>query len=665
MAPYNEDMETFSSAAVMETDVVPVISGSGDRDNTGELPKSILDYYINIEKVLEREEFDNDSERGLLEEKLLEQIQSDGITKILYHWDCSRVVERLLVNCSSGTLLEVGSLLLPHIVEIACHNFASHVLELFIMKLVKEIYTKETHEVVELAENLFRKLCLDVANLMSSVHGSYLLRIALQVLVGVRVEEDKRKRKRWDIGKNSFYETSSTHPSLKKILHKFTKRLVKIDVGDLMWSEKGAPLLSVLLILLHRTNNKSLPNLKSVISSSFDKKVTDYQGFEQFGSLPAVLLDSKASYVVQSFIKICSKEELENLYNQQYKDKIVPLSLHPTANYTIQTMLEHVPSRALAQDMCSKIVPIFEDLLAESITGVVISVTKCCHHHGLTSNFDIIKVLQDAFHIPDDQLHLFFRCIMSLTTHDVLLGKLESYKKPTLSGKPRRDRFEATLAGSLLLQGLFQLGLVGSLEEGLCGLSEDHIVYLSTDPQSSHAIQAFLSSLTIPATQKHRFLKTAVFVVDRLVTTPSGSRIVEAMWHAADSQIKSSIAQILISKESAIRDNTYGSIVWRNCNLKAFKQGVTSWEESERKKKKNIESFEKIISDKVTADKENGTENNELSNEIDMVESAILDDIVKPVKTKKAKKKRTDSENANNTTKKVKKSKKNKESMND
>ena len=99
--------------------------------------------------------------------------------------------------------------------------------------------------------------------------------------------------------------------------------------------------------------------------------------------------------------------------------------------------------------------------------------------------------------------------------------------------------------------------------------------------------------------------------------------------------------------------------------MKAFKQGVTSWEESERKKKKNIESFEKIISDKVTADKENGTENNELSNEIDMVESAILDDIVKPVKTKKAKKKRTDSENANNTTKKVKKSKKNKESMND
>ena len=46
--------------------------------------------------------------------------------------------------------------------------------------------------------------------------------------------------------------------------------------------------------------------MKSVISSSFDKKVTDYKGFEQFGPLPAVLLDSKASFVLQSYIKVIS-----------------------------------------------------------------------------------------------------------------------------------------------------------------------------------------------------------------------------------------------------------------------------------------------------------------------------------------------------------------------
>ena len=65
-------------------------------------------------------------------------------------------------------------------------------------------------------------------------------------------------------------------------------------------------------------------------------------------------------------------------------------------------------------------------------------------------------------------------------------------------------KHQTSFTNMVSTQGLFQLGLVGSLEEGLCGLSEDHIVYLSTDPQSSHAIQAFLSSLTIPATQKHR-----------------------------------------------------------------------------------------------------------------------------------------------------------------
>lgn len=64
--------------------------------------------------------------------------------------------------------------------------------------------------------------------------------------------------------------------------------------------------------------------------------------------------------------------------------------------------------------------------------------------------------------------------------------------------------------------------------------------------------------------------------------------------------------QVLLSKEQAIKDNTYGSIVWKNCNLKAFKLGVNSWEEAERKKKKKLQSFEKIIGDKVaeTEDKE-------------------------------------------------------------
>ena len=71
--------------------------------------------------------------------------------------------------------------------------------------------------------------------------------------------------------------------------------------------------------------------------------------------------------------QICSKEELEELYNSQYKKIVVPLSLHSVANYTVQTLLEHIPSRSLAQDMCSQIIPVFEDLMAESITGVVLS----------------------------------------------------------------------------------------------------------------------------------------------------------------------------------------------------------------------------------------------------------------------------------------------------
>ena len=138
MVPDVEE-EWSSVAAPPVSGAVPVISGSGE-DNTdvSDLPKSTIEYYTNIEQVrwekgfvlltwelsqleageiflllfnwlfrqnlinlenrqvLERDEFDNEADRSLLEEKLLDQITSDGITKILYHWDGSRYVKVVL-----------------------------------------------------------------------------------------------------------------------------------------------------------------------------------------------------------------------------------------------------------------------------------------------------------------------------------------------------------------------------------------------------------------------------------------------------------------------------------------------------------------------------------------------------------------------------------------
>lgn len=54
MSPKDEEMEVFSSAstgALQETDYIPVISDSGVKDAVSDLPKSILEYYTNIEKV--------------------------------------------------------------------------------------------------------------------------------------------------------------------------------------------------------------------------------------------------------------------------------------------------------------------------------------------------------------------------------------------------------------------------------------------------------------------------------------------------------------------------------------------------------------------------------------------------------------------------------------
>jgi len=256
-------------------------------------------------------------------------------------------------------------------------------------------------------------------------------------------------------------------------------------------------------------------------------------------------------------------------------------------------LLEQCPTEAIAVEMCGELVPVFEDLLAEGHTGVVINVIKCCRHYSLTS-LKVLAALQAAFHVPDDNIQAMFRCVMSLTTYDVLLSHIEESKKPTQSGKPRRDRFEATLPGSLLLQGLFSMGEVDLLEGGLCSLSEDHILYLSTKTESSHAMEAFLSSVTINSTLKHKFMKSSCSQIEKMALNPAGSRVVEAMWNCADEEMRKTIAGILINNEHVVKENTYGRMIWKNCNLTSFKLGTKVWEVEEKKKRKIVE----ILSEK-------------------------------------------------------------------
>ena len=68
-------------------------------------------------------------------------------------------------------------------------------------------------------------------------------------------------------------------------------------------------------------------------------------------------------------MQVSSKTELESLYEMHFKRAIIPLSLHPIANYTVQTLVNHCPNVAMATSICEELFPLFEDLLAESATG--------------------------------------------------------------------------------------------------------------------------------------------------------------------------------------------------------------------------------------------------------------------------------------------------------
>lgn len=61
-----------------------------------------------------------------------------------------------------------------------------------------------------------------------------------------------------------------------------------------------------------------------------------------------------------------------------------------------------------------------------------------------------------------------------------------------------------------------------------------------------------------------------------------------------------------------MKENTYGRMIWKNCNLTSFKLGTKVWEVEEKKKRKIVEILsekKEEISPKVLSSVENGVTN--------------------------------------------------------
>lgn len=74
-----------------------------------------------------------------------------------------------------------------------------------------------------------------------------------------------------------------------------------------------------------------------------------------------------------------------------------------------------------------------------------------------------------------------------------------------------------------------------------------------------------------------------------------GSRSLESCWRIAEINLKEEIAKELVGKESNLRSNFYGNIIFSKCNLQYFKKKIDTWSSKEEAKDRKRQTLSKIL----------------------------------------------------------------------
>ncbi|GKZ39296.1 nucleolar protein 9, partial [Aspergillus brasiliensis] len=139
----------------------------------------------------------------------------------------------------------------------------------------------------------------------------------------------------------------------------------------------------------------------------------------------------------------------------------------------------------------------------------------------------------------------------------------------------------AKLHNSLFVQTILTAPgpLSALVYSSLLSQTPESLLTIAKDPTSSHVIQ---KSLTLPTSTpqfRRQFAVRFTGHLEELALDSSGSRVVDALWHATKDVffVKERMAQELARSEMALRDSFVGRAVWRNWSMDLYKRRRGEW----------------------------------------------------------------------------------------
>ncbi|GKZ21230.1 nucleolar protein 9 [Aspergillus brasiliensis] len=605
---------------------------TGDMPFYGLLDPEEQEYFSRANEVLETNQFGDAEERRVFVESVYKEAEGKEL-KIACSQSCSRLMEKLISMSDIRQIRRLFNKFIGHFLHLVQHRFASHCCEtLFIhaapgvsQKTSKSKASKndteegdEPEPELSLAE-MFMKVIEELEGnwgyLLTERFASHTIRVLLLVLAGEPVDLSlsdsvvaSRKKERHGV-LNEVQEENpvaqkrsvpeSFEDTLKKVMQDMVSVLDDTYLRALATHPVGNPVLQVLVYLeLSHFGKASAKDPKSIIRRLIPDDTFE-EGTESTVFIRGLLYDPVGSRLLETIVRYMPGKLFKGLYKNFLRDQLRSLSRNITAGYVVLKVLERLGKDDL-ENAVELLVPQIPNLVERSRVIVPKTLIERCIVRGVDTT-PIARSLETAYDSDPAK-----RLNQMLTLEDTTTS---SSSEPQQKQKQDQDQEQeqeqeqpptipdfspdnananintnpkgAKLHNSLFVQTILTAPgpLSALVYSSLLSQTPESLLTIAKDPTSSHVIQ---KSLTLPTSTpqfRRQFAVRFTGHLEELALDSSGSRVVDALWHATKDVffVKERMAQELARSEMALRDSFVGRAVWRNWSMDLYKRRRGEW----------------------------------------------------------------------------------------
>ncbi|KAG9278726.1 nucleolar protein 9 [Astyanax mexicanus] len=585
----------------------------GEERGEGGEKRKMLDslsvgYFRRVSERLE-EEFADDEERALFIENVLSEVK-DKAGLVATDRAASVTLQKLLSLASPAqvgeVLAELGGETGSEFQAVSCNRCGGHVMESALRQVARwneetpaeEKSSSKTEEDKEeesdggacgLLEAQVVSLCRvvreNIVEFIKDAHGTHVVRTLIHSLAGCSVQDQSdtrpaKNQKRAEPQLTDFEVPVSFWWELKYLSESLME-----NINVCVTNPAAIAVLQTLLSVCQRK--------RPILCKKLNKGIVGYLASLSSGPGVSTLLvfmkDQSCSRLIQAVFQSSHKVLLQDIYKNHLKNQLMPLALHPFANYTIQSLIAASVKYKMFLKVFDELLEGFEAILAAGNMGIIVQLVESCAQREERQS-EMIQTLLQAFHC-DDPATRYISCLplfLSLLTYDVFYGS-EAAEGGAAPQRPLKICYH----GSRLVQAMASFKDRTLLMNSLHSLSSADLLTLGTDPSGSHALQALITSASDKG--KGKILRKLEGLYVQLACSPCGSRLLEAVWNSATISQKQSIAEQLVPSEAQLRSDRFARHVWGKCGLTNFQKRRAAWLEHQTGESKKRKMFSDIL----------------------------------------------------------------------